>query len=280
MRLKNRVTGLEKKSKKRQSERTEETSNSSELQETKSSQVRPLIDDSFNMIQALDKFRSSLLMLLILFIIITGISFFYSDLLLYFINKPFIESGNRLNIFTLMGGFMIKFKISAATAIFILMPVIILQIWKIIVPSIARKNRMFSRITVISAIILFYSGVCFVFFLLLPAAIKVMLSFVGNDMISTIGADNYFGFILFFSLSMGVLFEVPVVVLVLTRMGMITPEFLSRKRKFAIVIIWIIAAVITPQPDPLSQAMVGVPLMLIYEISIIISKLVAKKRFS
>ena len=107
-----------------------------------------------------------------------------------------------------------------------------------------------------------------------------MLSFVGNDMVSTIGADNYFGFILFFSLSMGVLFEVPVIVLVLTRMGMITPEFLSKKRKFAIVVIWIIAAIITPQPDPLSQAMVGVPLMIIYEISIIISRLVAKRKYS
>lgn len=241
---------------------------------------KPKTEDSFNMIQALDKFRSSLLVLLLAFVILTCVAFYYSDWLLYFINKPFQESGNRLNIFTLMGGFMIKFKISAAAAVFFLMPVIILQIWKVIIPSIAKKNRMFSRITVISAIILFYSGVCFVFFLLLPAAIKVMLSFVGNDMISTIGADNYFGFILFFSLSMGVLFEVPVIILVLTRMGIITPEFLSRKRKYAIVAIWIIAAVITPQPDPLSQSMVGVPLMLIYEISILISRLVAKRRFS
>ncbi len=231
---------------------------------------------SFDMIGLLDRFRSKLLVTLALLIIITPVAFYYSDILLYFINKPFIETGNRLNIFTLMGGFMLRFKVSVAAALFILAPFIIYQIWSIIVPSLNKSNRMFSRITIIVAVILFYSGIAFVFFLLLPAAIKVMLSFVGNDMLSTIGADNYLGFILFFSLSMGVLFEVPIIILVLTRMGIVTPAMLSGKRKYAIVIIWIIAAVITPQPDPLSQAMVGVPLMIIYEISIIISKIVVR----
>lgn len=233
-------------------------------------------ENSIDMIGILDKFRSKILVTLALLIIITPVAFYFSDILIYYINKPFIESGNRLNIFTLMGGFMLKFKISVAAAIFILAPVIIYQIWSVIVPSLTKSNRMFSRLTIISAVILFYSGVSFVFFILLPAAIKVMLSFVGKDMLSTIGADNYLSFILFFCLSMGVLFEVPVIILVLTRMGLISPSMLSGKRKYAIVIIWIIAAVITPQPDPLSQAMVGVPLMIIYEVSIIISKIVEK----
>ncbi len=233
-------------------------------------------DNSLDMIGILDKFRSKLLVTLLMLVIITPVAFYFSDILLYFINKPFVESGNKLNIFTLMGGFMLKFKVSVATALFILAPVIIYQIWTIIVPTLNKSNRMFSRITIIAAVILFYSGVSFVFFILLPAAIKVMLSFVGKDMISTIGADNYLGFILFFSLSMGVLFEVPVIVLVLTRMGIVSPAMLSGKRKYAIVVIWIIAAIITPQPDPLSQAMVGVPLMIIYEVSILISRIVAR----
>jgi len=231
---------------------------------------------SFDMISLLDKFRSKLLITLALMLVLTPVAFYFSDILLYYINKPFIDSGNRLNIFTLMGGFMLRFKISVFAAIFVLVPIIIYQIWSIIVPNLNKGNRMFSRLTIISAVILFYSGVAFVFFLLLPAAIQVMLSFVGKDMISTIGADNYLSFILFFSLSMGVLFEVPVIILVLTRMGIISPDMLSGKRKYAIVIIWIIAAVITPQPDPFSQAMVGVPLMIIFEISILISRLVAR----
>lgn len=233
-------------------------------------------DNTLDMIGILDKFRSKILVTLLMLIIITPVAFYFSDTLLYYINKPFIESGNKLNIFTLMGGFMLKFKVSVATALFMLAPFIIYQIWSMVVPSLNKSNRMFSRLTIIAAVILFYSGVCFVFFLLLPAAIKVMLGFVGKDMLSTIGADNYLSFILFFSLSMGVLFEVPVIILVLTRMGIVSPAMLSKKRKYAIVVIWVIAAIITPQPDPLSQAMVGVPLMIIYEISIIISRIVAR----
>jgi sec-independent protein translocase protein TatC len=233
-------------------------------------------ESSIDVTGFLDKFRSKLLVTLLLLVILTPVAFYFSDILLYYINKPFIESGNKLNIFTLMGGFMLRFKVSVAAALFVLAPVIIYQIWSIIVPSLNKSNLMFSRLTIVSAVILFYSGVSFVFFLLLPAAIKVMLSFVGKDMLSTIGADNYLSFILFFSLSMGILFEVPVIILVLTRMGLVTPAMLSGKRKYAIVVIWIIAAVITPQPDPFSQAMVGVPLMVIYEISILISRLVVR----
>lgn len=233
-------------------------------------------DNSIDMIGILDRLRSKLLVTLLMFLIITPVAFYFSDILLHYINKPFVESGNKLNIFTLMGGFMLKFKVSVAAALFVLVPFIIYQLWSVLVPTLNITNRMFSRLSIISAVILFYSGVAFVFFLLLPAAVKVMLGFVGKDMLSTIGADNYLGFILFLSISMGVLFEVPVIVLVLTRMGLISPAMLSGKRKYAIVVIWIIAAVITPQPDPLSQAMVGVPLMIIYEISILLSRLVAR----
>ncbi len=280
-----RVNCLEKKEKKtaaegkktnvkKPAEKKTAGKNISKSPEPVSSDIKE--ESTFNLTGYLDTFRSKLLIIIVLFMIIVPVAFYFSDLLLYYINKPFIESGNKLNIFTLMGGFMIKFKVSAAAAIFVLVPLIIYQIWSVVVPSLNKTNRMFSRLTIIAAVILFYSGVAFVFFLLLPAAIKVMLSFVGKDMLSTIGADNYLSFILFFCLSMGVLFEVPVIVLVLTRMGIISPAMLSKKRKYAVVIIWIIAAVITPQPDPLSQAMVGVPLMIIYEISIIISKIVAR----
>lgn len=255
----------------------EESPSKSDLEPVAEKSSKSGDGSTFDMIGILDRFRSKLLVTLVIMIIATPVAFYYSDILLYYINRPFVESGNKLNIFTLMGGFMLRFKVSVAAVLFILAPFIIYQVWSIIVPSLNKNSRMFSRITVVAAVLLFYAGVSFVFFILLPAAIRVMLSFVGKDMLSTIGADNYLGFILFFSLSMGVLFEVPVIVLVLTRMGIVTPAMLSRKRKYAIVVIWVIAAVITPQPDPLSQAMVGVPLMIIYEISILISWIVARR---
>jgi len=228
-------------------------------------------------VEHLDELRSRIIQLLLSFIVLVCISFYFSDFLLYYINKPFLESGNKLNIFTLVGGFMLRFKISAAVSLFILIPMVIFHIWRFIAPAIERENRFFSRMTILSAILLFYSGISFVFFILLPAAIKVMLSFVGSEMLTTIGADDYLSFIFFFCLIMGILFEVPVIILVLTRLGLVTPQFLVRKRKLAIVIAWITAAIITPQPDPLSQSLVAVPLMLLYEISIVISKFMVKR---
>jgi sec-independent protein translocase protein TatC len=91
---------------------------------------------------------------------------------------------------------------------------------------------------------------------------------------SLIGANDYFAFILILGLGMGLLFELPIIILILTRLGIVTPQFLIRKRKIAIIAIFVIAAIITPQVDPLSQTMVAIPLMLLYEISIVISKFI------
>jgi len=236
-------------------------------------------DEPMTIVEHLDELRSRLLIVLGSFFVLTCIAFYFSDQLVSFINKPFLETGNRLNVFTLAGGFIIKMKVSAAIAILIMIPLIIFHLWRFISPAIERPERFFSRLTITSAIVLFYAGVCFVFFLL-PSAIKVMLSFITDSMLSTIDANDYLHFIFFMSFIMGLLCELPIAILVLTKMGLITPQFLIRKRKYAVIIIWITAAIVTPGADILSQSLVGVPLMLLYEVSIIASKivLIRKKR--
>ncbi|HOP63079.1 MAG TPA: twin-arginine translocase subunit TatC [Spirochaetota bacterium] len=231
-------------------------------------------DTPMSVVGHLDELRSRIMVILGAFFVLTMVAFYFSDFLLSIINKPFLDSGNKLNIFRIVGGFMLKLKVSAAASLFALIPLIIYQIWRFIVPAIEIKSRTFSRLTILSAIILFYSGAAFVFFIILPAAIKVMLSFIGTEMLSTIGADDYIGFLILFCLAMGVIFEIPIIILILTKLGIISPQFLITKRKYAIVIIWIMAALITP-PDPLSQALVGIPLMFLYEISIVISKVIS-----
>jgi sec-independent protein translocase protein TatC len=231
--------------------------------------------DSAGLVGQFDRFRSKILITLLLFMILTPVIFYFSGILLKYVNKPFVDTGNKLNIFTLMGGFMLRFKTSAAAALFILMPLIIYQAWSIVSGAAGKKRKWFSKLVVIIAVILFYSGIAAAFFFLLPLMVKMMLSFNHAEMLSTIGADSYLSFALLLCLSMGLIFEVPIIAFVLTRMGIITPKMLSSKRKYVIVIIWIIAAVITP-PDVLSQVMVAVPLMIIFEISILISKIAAR----
>ena len=228
-------------------------------------------DEPMTVVDHLDEFRSRILIVLGTIIVLTIAGFFFSDYLLKVINDPFESTGHKLNIFKLTGGFILRLKVSVIAGIMLGMPVLVYHVWGYISPAVAINDRKFSRVAIASAVLLFYAGVAFVFFLLLPFAIKMLLSFIGEDMLSTIGANDYLSFILISSIAMGILFELPIVVMVLTRIGILTPYFLIQKRKYAIVIAWVIAALITPQ-DIVSQILVAIPLMFLYEVSILLSR--------
>jgi len=236
-------------------------------------------DAPMTMVNHLDEFRSRILKCLSSVIILTIAAFAFSDTLLDFIISPFEATELKLNIMTLTGGFVLKLKASVVVALMLSLPIILYQVWGFISPAIERKDRIFSRASIIMSMLLFYGGMAFVFFGLLSYIIPFLLDFVVKDMNILIDANNYMSFILMFCLSMGILFELPILILILTKIGLITPQFLMQKRKYAIVAIWIIAALITPA-DPLSQILVAIPLMFLYEISILLSKfvLIRKKK--
>ena len=230
-------------------------------------------DDPMTVVDHLDEFRSRILVTLITITTLTIVAFFFAEYIITFINQPFLETGQKLNIFKLTGGFIIQLKVAFVSALLISLPLIVIQVWRFIMPAITKQDRKFSRIVITTTVLLFYGGIAFVFFVILPFAITMLLKFIPEDMLSTIGANDYFTFILISGLAMGFLFELPIVVLVLSKMGIVTPQFLIQKRKYSIVGIWIIAALITPQ-DPFTQAIVAIPLMILYEISIVISRII------
>lgn len=250
--------------------------------ESDSSEIDPAAlsrgDDPMTVVDHLDELRSRLVITLIVVLVLTMAAFVFSDELLKIITRPFNESGFKLNVFKLTEGFMIKLKVSAILSLLVSFPFILFQGWRFIVPAIAKEDRMFSRLTVIASVFLFYAGVAFVFFFLMPFTVKVLLSFVVKDMISTIGANDYISIVLLFCVVMGLLFELPIAIIILTRIGLITPAFLVRKRKYAFVMAFVISAVITPTQDALTMLIVAVPLAFLYEISIIISKFVVVRK--
>ena len=229
-------------------------------------------------LEHIDAFRSRIITLLVLLILFTIAGFVFSDTLLEIMNRPFVSSGHKLNIFNITEAFLIRVKLSFAAAVFVLFPFIVYQVWNLITRRLPLKSKTFFLISLLSAILLFYTGVAFTYFLILPASIDILLSFVSEEMFSTIGAADYINFILVFSIILGVLFDFPVIAMLLTKIGLVTPQFLSKYRRHAIVIIWIIAAVVTPTPDPFNQSVVAVPLMIFYEISIIGAKIIVRKK--
>jgi len=226
----------------------------------------------------LHEFRGRLLSILVMLVVFTIVGFYFSDYLIKAITDPFVKSGHKLHIFTLVGGFMLKIKASFGCGVIIGFPFIVFQIWRFVAPAVPKENRTFIRLSIIAGILLFYLGIAFVYFLLMPVAVTVLLDFIGKDMTGAIGADNYLSFIIIFSVGMGVLFEFPIATMIMTKMGLVTPRFLTQYRRHAIVIIWVIAALVTPTPDPINLSIVSFALMGFYELAVIGSKMIYRKK--
>ena len=234
-------------------------------------------DEPKSVVTHLDEFRSRLMYSLLAIIIVSLGSFFFSEYILNFINRPYLATGHKLNVFNLTEGFILRLKAAFIAGIFVGLPVIVFHLWRYILPAINKQDRKFARLSIIAAIILLYGGMAFTYFFILPFAVKMLLSFTPVDMTNTIGASKYLSFVLLFSLGMGIMFELPIIIMILTRIGIVSPAFLISKRKYAIILLWIISAMITP-PDILTQSMIAIPLMLLYELSIIISKVMVKRK--
>jgi len=177
----------------------------------------------------------------------------------------------------LSGQFMTHMTISMFAGLILSAPVIIFQIWQFIMPALYAKEKRYARQAVFIMSFLFFIGVLFSYYLMVPWT----LNFLGTYQVSALVANqislsSYISTVTSTILSVGLVFELPVVVYVLSKLGIITPAFMKKNRKYAFVIILILAAVITP-PDVFSQIMVTIPLYSLYEISILVSKRVSPK---
>lgn len=233
-------------------------------------------DHPMSVVDHLTEMRSRLLVSLIVVVVCTVAGFYFSDYLMHLINAPFAQTGQKLNLFKIFEGVTLRIKAAVLCGLLLSLPLIVYQIWKYIFPAVEKGDRMFLRITLVAAILLFYGGIA-VTYIFIPMAITTLLEFAPAGMNITNNATEYLNFFMLLSLSMGVVCELPIIMLVLTKIGIVSPSFLISKRKHAIVLIWIAAAFITP-PDPLSMTILAIPLMLLYEISIFISKFIVIRK--
>jgi sec-independent protein translocase protein TatC len=158
-------------------------------------------------------------------------------------------------------------------------PYVLWEIWKFIRPALKEKERKASTGFIVSATFLFISGVLFSYYIIVP----LMVNFLGNYQVSAMvennfTMDSYISTVTTLTLSAGLIFELPILVYFLTKFGLMTPEFMRKYRKHAVVVILIVAGVITPSPDVTSQLLVAFPLYFLYEASIFVSYFVIKKK--
>jgi sec-independent protein translocase protein TatC len=179
---------------------------------------------------------------------------------------------------TLAGQFSAHIWVSITFGFIIAFPFVIYQFWKFISPGLHSNERKTSRGFIFSASFLFFLGVFFGYYIICPLSINFLGSYsVAEEIHNDFDLDSYISLVRASTLASGLIFELPIIIYFLTKVGLVTPEFLRKNRKVALVIVLIVSAVITP-PDIASQVIVAIPVLILYEVSIIISKRVLKSQ--
>jgi sec-independent protein translocase protein TatC len=166
-------------------------------------------------------------------------------------------------------GFMINLKIAVVVGIVLSMPVILIELWRFVSPGLTREERRLARPWVPLALFFFVAGVV-VAYVIMPFAIQFLSGFGSADLVNAWTADGYFGFVSMMMLAFGLVMEYPMVLVLLSKVGVISSKRLRSSRRYVILIIAIVATVVTPGGDPFSPTILGVTMYILYEFSIVL----------
>lgn len=254
------------------------------------SEIDPIIDEEeFEYIEEeeegmgffdhLEELRSRLIKSLLALAATSAIcAYFYREIA----EKILLAPASKVNLPLIntepMGQLTITIQVVIISGLILAIPFIIWQFWGFVKPGLYEKERRYVSLIAIATIFCFLSGVAFAYFVMIPASLGFIRNFEIEPVSNQIAISNFFSFILGFILACGVVFEMPMLSYALSRFGIVTPGFLRKYRRHAIVIILIVAAIITPTPDPFNQLLLAVPLYGLYEISIIVAATAFRQR--
>lgn len=200
-----------------------------------------------------------------------------SPQLISFLTTPLKERGIEIIYTSLSESLTIQVKVSFIAGGVIAAPIILAQVWKFIGPALYPNERFTLSNLFLIAIILFVAGILFAYYVVFNMAVQFFLVTGENLATPMMSLDKYVSFLFSFILPFGVMFEMPVVSVILSRLGFITAAAMARSRKYVILIIFVVAAVLTP-PDVVSQVLMALPLVALFEISVLICRIIEKKR--
>ncbi len=205
----------------------------------------------------------------------TIVAFYYSPPLVAYLTRP---AGGQL-VFTRPGeAFGVHFQVAVVASLVLTVPVALYHLVAFILPGLERSERKWIWLTLPPVLLLFVGGVLFAYFVVVPMIYRFFMSYTSSTLRPMVSVGNYVSFVTSIVLPFGIVFELPVLVAVLTGVGLVTPAFLRRTRKYAILVVAILAAFLTPGTDPLSQLAMALPLVALYEMSIGVSVIIWKIR--
>jgi len=192
----------------------------------------------------------------------------FHDRLIDFIQAPLTHDGKSLNMIHPMDGMNLAIHVSLVGGLIVASPFILFQVWLFIAPGLYQKEKRFVVPFMAATVGLFLTGAYFGYFWVLPSAVHILLDVFGGKFTSVISIEEYTGFFLSIILGLGIAFELPVLIFFLALFGIVSPRFLWRNIRYAILAVFIVAAIICPLPDPVSMCLYAMPLMGLYLIGI------------
>jgi sec-independent protein translocase protein TatC len=231
-------------------------------------------DKDMHLLGHMEELRKRIIIVLVSFIIAVIGAFLYAPKLYQILAK---DAGGQLTVLGPTDILWVYFVIAGVFALGVTIPIIGFQLWKFIKPALSGEERRATLAYIPALALLFAVGICFGYFVLFPMVFAFMKEMAQGQVLAMYTAERYFRFMLNLTLPFGLLFEMPVVVLFLTRLGIINPLKLAKARKLAYFCLVLLSISITP-PDLISDILVIVPLLILYEVSITLSKFAYKKK--
>lgn len=235
---------------------------------------KPSKNDRSSLLDHLEEIQRRVIICLIAVGVGAGICYFYTKKILMILTKPL---GTNLVFISPQEAFITTLKIAIFGGIILALPVMSYQGWRFVSSGLKKREKRYIIIYLPISVVLFLIGCGFSYFIILPTGLKFLLGIGGGYLQPMISIERYVSFVIILLLAFGIVFELPLITMSLSRIGLLTPDLLIQKRRAAIVGMFVIAALLTP-PDIFTQLLMAGPLVILYEISIWLSKFIYRKQ--
>jgi sec-independent protein translocase protein TatC len=238
----------------------------------------PEDDKPMPLLDHLIELRKRLIYALVAFFAVFFVTFYFAKPIFSFLMQPAIADGYKVVVLDIFEFFFVTVKLSAFVALIVGFPLIAIQIWLFVAPGLYRHEKRAFVPFLVATPFMFYAGCALMYYIVLPYVIDFMLTqYAPEDIEKTLRSSDYLERILQLVFAFGFAFEVPVLLVLLIQVGIASTEGLRSKRRYAIVVAFVIAAILAP-PDVISQIALAIPLMAFYELSIVIGRVIERKR--
>jgi sec-independent protein translocase protein TatC len=236
-------------------------------------------EDRLTLVEHLDELRSRLIVCIVVFGVALALCFWQNHLLLEIAQGPLPDNHSRLITFGVTEPFTTTLTVSAYGAIVLSLPIVLWQLYAYVLPAFSEAEKRVVLPILLLFPLLFCAGIAFAYFVVMPAAVNFLLNFNDDQFNVQLRARDYYGFFSMTEIACGLVFQMPLAILAVTRLGIVSVEQLSKNRRYAYLVIAVLAAAL-PGVDPVSMLIEMVPLLVLYELSIVLARVVGRPRQS